>query len=425
MSKAKLHIVHCIDTEGPLSETIEATFDRLYDSKGIRLNPSIETLQKLQNKKIDLNGLENEVADYLHKKRLAYLNSWEKVGEMIKDVTSESFRSKYQDSLGGKYTFSWLIIDIVGYKNNPRSKSIGFHSVWDKYHEFLKNNIYNDILGWHFHTVPVGGNALEYNTSWTNNDFHEQVLCRRLIERNFFPNVFRAGATIERNDISYWLEQYIPFDYSCSSTEDNAGGPGWDYDWRLAPKKWGFYNPSFTDYRKIGHMNRSIFRCLDIDTLHTAIDINEIRKAFKQVSSGETTVLAVSGHDRRDLRPEIDIFYNLIKEVEKEFPEVEWIFSNAVSAARDVVGINHTLKPNLSILRDGSNLTIKSDQKLFGSIPFIAVEEEEEVFFRANPTIEDDKTWVYKIPRLSKTKNIGIAASNVYGNVGIKVQKIK
>ena len=51
MSKAKLHIVHCIDTEGPLSETIEATFDRLYDSKGIRLNPSIETLEKLQNKK--------------------------------------------------------------------------------------------------------------------------------------------------------------------------------------------------------------------------------------------------------------------------------------------------------------------------------------------------------------------------------------
>ena len=35
----------------------------------------------------------------------------------------------------------------------------------------------------------------------------------RLIEKNF-PILFRAGANIERNDLSQWLENFIPFDFS-------------------------------------------------------------------------------------------------------------------------------------------------------------------------------------------------------------------
>ena len=424
MSKAKLHIVHCIDTEGPLKETLYATFKRLKDSKGIIIKPTLSNLIKLQNQLINLKGKEKEVADYLDPKRLAYLDDWNKVSEMINEVTSVNFRNKYSDSKGGGYTFSWLIIDVIGYKNNPRKKTTGFHKVFDRYQNLLKNKIYKDVIGWHFHTVPVGRNALEYNTSWTNNDFHEQVLCRRLIERNSFPNVFRAGATIERNDISYWLEQFIPFDYSCSSTERREGGPGWDYDWRFSPKKWGYYHPDINDYRKVGGMNRSIFRCLDIDTLHTSISQKEVNKAFNQVKNGESTVLAVSGHDRRDLRPEIDYFYNLVLNASKKYKDVEWIFNNAVDAAREVINIKDKKKLILKLKLETDILKISANKKIFGSIPFIAIEEKNNVFFRANPTIEKNNEWVYKIPRIKKSIKIGVAANDYFGNTAIQVIEI-
>ena len=44
-----LHVVHCVDTEGPLNETLEATFERLKHIYHIDLEPSEGTLKKLQN----------------------------------------------------------------------------------------------------------------------------------------------------------------------------------------------------------------------------------------------------------------------------------------------------------------------------------------------------------------------------------------
>ena len=424
MNNPKLHIVHCVDTEGPLQESLDATFDRLHDSKGFKFEPSDDLLKRLQNKEIDLDGREEEVADYLHPRRLAYLNNWVEVSEMVSELMSEDYRKKYKDTQNSVYKFSWFIIDVVGYKNNPRNKDIGFHHIWDKYIGLLKNNIFDDCLGWHFHTVPVGGNALEYNSCWTNNDYHEQVLCRRIIERGSFPSIYRAGGTIERNDLSYWLEQFIPFDFSCVSTYTREGGPGWNYDWRHSPKRWGFYHPDFYDYRKVGNMKRAIFRCLDVDTLHTSITIDDVLQAFEQVQNGETTILAVSGHDRRDLRPEVEKFYGLVVDASKKFKDIKWVFSNALEAAKDTLNMSKNQPPKFTISIKQHYVEIVSDQDIFGPIPFLAIEEENKVFFRANPTIENSNTWVYKISRPSKTKAIGVAASNISGDVGVQVVTI-
>ena len=55
-------VAHCIDTEGPLYEPIQATFQRLYTAFGIKdLPPTQETLQKLRLKEIPLDGKEEEV----------------------------------------------------------------------------------------------------------------------------------------------------------------------------------------------------------------------------------------------------------------------------------------------------------------------------------------------------------------------------
>lgn len=53
---AKVYFVHCIDTEGPLYETIEATFSRIKQIFNINIEASRENLIKLQNSEIGLGG---------------------------------------------------------------------------------------------------------------------------------------------------------------------------------------------------------------------------------------------------------------------------------------------------------------------------------------------------------------------------------
>ena len=58
-----VHIVHCIDTEGPLSESLIDTFDRLKNIYGIKLKPTKDNLKKIQLKKFNFNGLEDEIKE--------------------------------------------------------------------------------------------------------------------------------------------------------------------------------------------------------------------------------------------------------------------------------------------------------------------------------------------------------------------------
>jgi hypothetical protein len=43
-----VYVVHCVDTEGPLHESVEATFERLKAIFGIDLEPSVALLRQLQ-----------------------------------------------------------------------------------------------------------------------------------------------------------------------------------------------------------------------------------------------------------------------------------------------------------------------------------------------------------------------------------------
>ena len=57
-------------------------------------------------------------------------------------------------------------------------------------------------------------------SSYVNSPELYQIITRRIIERNWFPVVNRAGFHCERPDSHLFLEQWIPFDLSNLSTED-------------------------------------------------------------------------------------------------------------------------------------------------------------------------------------------------------------
>ena len=65
-----LHVVHCIDTEGPMTESLNDTFLRIKQIFGINIKPTKLNLKKLQDKKLKLGGLEEDVAKVVSSKLL-------------------------------------------------------------------------------------------------------------------------------------------------------------------------------------------------------------------------------------------------------------------------------------------------------------------------------------------------------------------
>ena len=49
-----VYIVHAVDTEGPMHESLSATFQRIYEHYGINIDPTKKNLELLQQKKFKL-----------------------------------------------------------------------------------------------------------------------------------------------------------------------------------------------------------------------------------------------------------------------------------------------------------------------------------------------------------------------------------
>ena len=129
IDKKVLHIVHCIDTEGPLNETIDATFDRLESIFNIKITPSKENLILLQERKIDLSGQEEAVAKCFSPELLNYNSDWSELELMLDELLSESFRNELLDDFGNGWVYSWHCMDHMSYLNNPRHKDVGYGNI--------------------------------------------------------------------------------------------------------------------------------------------------------------------------------------------------------------------------------------------------------------------------------------------------------
>ena len=90
MTKKKiLYLVHCIDTEGPLIETLDATFGRLNSIFGIQLKPTLRNLELIQNKEIDLSGKEDAVAKCFSPTLLNYNLDWRMIDSMLDEMLAD------------------------------------------------------------------------------------------------------------------------------------------------------------------------------------------------------------------------------------------------------------------------------------------------------------------------------------------------
>lgn len=448
MKKKIVYIVHSIDTEGPLYESLEAKFQRIKELFNVKVKCSKTNLNKLKLKKISLKGKENKIASVLSNHLTNYNSDWKKIDEMVSRIFSKKFRQKYKDSFGNSWIFNWHCLDHAGYKINPRRRALGYHKIFDYYQKVLKKNKnHSDKIHWHFHPMSTYKEAHRCATSYVNSPELYQILCRKILERNFFPSVYRAGFHVERPDSNLFLEQWIPFDLSNISTENTGdldtsqdtklGRLG---DWRNAPKNWDIYHPSHDDYRTQGNCRRWIGRALTVMNRAASINQKEMDKAFIQAKKKGFALVGLTGHDFRDLEVEVEHIYNLIKQSKKKFKKIDFQFTDAKNAFVQVA--KRKEKVNLKPLKfklkffkrtkkDYARIQIIVTQgQVFGPQPFLAIKTKNGRFIHDNLDFTSGKKiWNYAfyentIP-IEDVLLVGVAANDRLGNTFIKKFKIQ
>ena len=135
-----LLVVHCIDTEGPLTEDLKDTFLRLKTIYGIDIKPNKKNLKLLQNKKINLNGIEEAVSTTLNPKFLNYNSSWSSISKMLDEALNDKFRRQMVDDFDGGWVYSWHCLDHIGYIDNPRNKELGYGKIFNFYKKKITRN---------------------------------------------------------------------------------------------------------------------------------------------------------------------------------------------------------------------------------------------------------------------------------------------
>jgi hypothetical protein len=422
-----LHIVHCIDTEGPLTETLSATFQRLKEVFGVDLPPTRENLRKLQNCEIDLGGIENSVSRMIAPELLNYNNSWIEIRKMLDEALSKRFRRQMVDDFGNGWIYSWHCMDHMYYFDNPRHKDVGYGNIFRSYREILyESHSDQDELNWHFHPISITGNPLQAATSYSNSyPVLLEILCRRIIEDSWFPVVNRPGFHAERPDSHLFLEQWVPFDYANQFHEDDIDQPDLAHgrfgDWRRAPNSWRGYRPCHDDYQTPGNCKRIIFRCLNVGTRLRPLKFEHIFQALQEARQKGKAILAFADHDYRDIRLDVNTVRSMLKEVHSNFPDVKLKFSGAEAAARDLLEVAGNKKPKLSLSLGEKTLIVRLDEgEIFGPQPFLAIKSKDGRFFHDNLDIKlPGQIWTYvfddqTLP-ISAISKVGVGTAGRFG----------
>ena len=108
MDNRIVYVVHAVDTEGPLYESLAAKFERLRETFAVQheIEPTWENFRKLQRGDIPLDGKEAFIASAFSSHLVDYNDTWEKLDRMLFKIMSPDFRNKLPDSFGGGWVYN-------------------------------------------------------------------------------------------------------------------------------------------------------------------------------------------------------------------------------------------------------------------------------------------------------------------------------
>ena len=429
-----VYVVHCVDTEGPLHESVEATFERLKAIFGIDLEPSVALLRQLQAGEVDLGGIEQAVRKVVDPHLLAYNDTWDKVDGMLASCMSPAFREQAVDSEGDGWVYNWFCVDHVDYDLNPRRRDIGYHNIFDHYQGVAPR----DRLRPGRRPVPLPPPQLPPRSPSLRDALVGVV-------RQPAPGPLSPGhrsplvpggpsGRVPRHPAGQPLVPGAAHPVRPLQPGRRRGGrrlrpvgPGRRPLGRLAPcpGTWEPYHPAHDDYQVRGSCRRWIARCLNIGTRYRLLTEEHVRQAFAEAEADRPVVLAFTNHDFRDMRPDIDGVRELLVRVGREFPDVPFLFSEALTAMREALQLpaQPACELEVTLSRTGPSthvLEIRSQVPTFGPQPWLALRTVAGTYHHDNLDIDEPfHRWRYVFDEetypLGALDAIGLAANNAYG----------
>ena len=150
-----------------------------------------------------------------------------------------------------------------------------------------------------------------------------------------------------------------------------------------------------------------------------------MRQAFAEAEADRPVVLAFTDHDFRDMRPDIDGVRELLVRVAREFPDVPFLFSEALTAMREALQLpaQPACELEVTLSRTGPSthvLEIRSQVPTFGPQPWLALRTVAGTYHHDNLDIDEPfHRWRYVLDEetypLGALDAIGLAANNAYG----------
>lgn len=424
-------IVHCVDTEGPLYEAPTVPFEQIKKIFGVEIEPTRENLIKLQKGALNLRGNEEAVKNLVDIHRITTRGSWSEIEKMLEIITGNQFRNMLPDSEGNGWIFNWFCMDHVGFTGvNPRRRDSGHHKIFDRYVSLVHEQGNRDFIGFHYHPLPISGNYNDSGTAYWGSENLNQILCRKVIDRGWFPSAFRPGFHTERPDSNWFLEQWIPYDFGNQSMRENSEdqkdlSEGRFGDWRHAPLEWTPYHPSHDDYQRKGSCRRWITRCLNMYARIRQISQQDVNDAFSAAEKGSDVILSFTDHDYKDMEFEINRVRAMISEAHREFNGVRFVYSTAIDAMRNV--LRQQVKEfhlHTEIERTGvcARLKVSTVGSVFGPQPYLAIKTSDGRYIWDNFDVKvPNEEWTYTFDSntigLSEVEKIGVASSDPCGTV--------
>ncbi len=369
-----------------------------------------------------------------NKKKPEIIDKWSKTKKLVNLMTNYKFRKQFKDSSKNGIIYSWFILTLTGFKTNPFKRPMKYNQTYNFYiNNFLKNFVkYNDEIYWHYHQPSSSGIGNEWSRDWNASQEYVNILNRLVADKKFFPSCFRAGGRIEDNDLSNWLENFIPFDYSNCSGKINWNRIESDgkklrevADWSKAPTSWVGYNPDKNNYQKVGNQKRYIFRCMDLKSPVYQIKDADIVEAFETALSGENAILSVFEHDRRfNTIENISDFCQRLNKIAKKYKKIKWFYRSAKNAALKQKNIKIEKAPQfqIKILRE-NRILVSTKNSIFGQYPYACIRQGKK-YFEINLMISGLNKWISAPIFLKGKFDVFVVANNNSGNSHVQQKKL-
>ncbi|OHA32404.1 MAG: hypothetical protein A2928_00145 [Candidatus Taylorbacteria bacterium RIFCSPLOWO2_01_FULL_45_15b] len=352
-------------------------------------------------------------------------DSWGSLLVGMKRLTGV-IRDSLIDSHGRKLVMSWFLLDWIGYSKNDaefskRGHDARLYSVWDAYTKDILSDDTRlhtkDGLFWHYHHPPKDG-RWGWNKDWNDSRWYEYILGRLILDRGYFPSIYRAGKYVQTNESSLWLEKYIPFDYSSVSPVKR------DFcDWSQAPTDWHPYHPDRENYQKKGTMKRLIARSIPVAAKGGSgeLDEMEVVKAFEEASMNGVAIFSYHSHDYyKSIEDEFVKAHKLVAKVASSF-DVHWKYSNALDALRTFSRPQSSFEIKIEEYMPDV-LKISLPHSLVGEEPFVIAENVKGEVERLDLE-KIDEHFIAKVPKDAVL--IGVGGSDTWGNAATAVYDVK